>query len=63
MRIQSINRVFTLTVIFTLFISLFSNLTFASTKLLETKKMSDKKIVKITASESTVAFAISEKKV
>lgn len=62
MRIQSINRVFTLTVIFTLFISLFSNLTFASTKLLETKKMSDKKIVKITASESTVAFAISEKR-
>jgi len=60
MRIQSINRVFTFTVIFTLFISLFSNLAFASTKMLETKKTSDKQIIKITPSESTVSFALSE---
>ena len=52
MRIQSINRVFTLTIIFTLFISLFSNLAFASTNMLkETKNTSDKQIVKITPSE------------
>ena len=61
MRIQSINRVFKLTIIFTLFISLFSNLAFASTNMLEeTKSTSDKQIVKITPSESTVSFALSE---
>ncbi len=61
MWIQSINRVFKLTIIFTLFISLFSNLAFASTNMLEeTKSTSDKQIVKITPSESTVSFALSE---
>lgn len=60
MRTENINRVFTLTIIFTLFISLFSNLAFASTKKLEEKNSSAKQIVKITPSESTVSFALSE---
>ncbi|PGL72875.1 Ig-like domain-containing protein [Bacillus sp. AFS055030] len=59
MRLQSLNRVFTLTIIFTLFISLFSNLTFAASKT-EIKVPKSKKIVKMLPSESTVSFALSE---
>lgn len=59
MRLHSLNRIFTFTIVFSLFISLFSHLTFAATKT-ETKVTNDKKIVKMIPSESTVSFAISE---
>lgn len=64
MKKMDINRITAMTIIFSLFLSLFSNLAFASIKTNgeSPKKLPDGQIVKLQPSESTVFFSLSEDK-
>ncbi|GGI14873.1 Ig-like domain-containing protein [Gottfriedia solisilvae] len=64
MKKKDINRITTMTIIFSLFLSLFSNLTFASIKTNgeSANKLLNNQIVKLKPSESTVTFKLSEEK-
>lgn len=60
MKKMDINRITAMTIIFSLFLSLFSNLAFASIKTNgeSPKKLPDAQIVKLKPSESTVSLSL-----